>query len=423
MEEQNPRFTSEITVDLPLFREFLELSIDVYRRNTVILALMVMMLLYCIANMSATPYIGAFIVLGISFPLSYWLKRRKIKDGGVAYRQLLFQHDGKTPHQISYFEENQLVFRNLITGTERKTPYSHYVQLWESKNLLVLILDVNMYQLIDKRSLAGGTSRELIAFLREKCPNLKKKVATGGLCRFVRKLLWFVIALGMVLAVLNFFHIPEKLAGQITNDMSYQEMAAELVEAGIVIDSATLAQLEEYEDTYTDPTAFLYGKHPKVMDLLILEGMGRYDWDTWEWTPSESGVYWFDLEVMNLESIYSDFLRGVAAMDENLTFSGITEDYSGADAEAGTGKIVLSFGYLGQQHTLEAQYNYDWFDTDMLYALGRILAADDVPEDLWMAPDGGQGLLLYYGTQAEVRALSTKTGLTFFDCITMRMGH
>lgn len=126
---------------------------------------------------------------------------------------------------------------------------------------------------------------------------------------------------------------------------------------------------------------------------------------------------------MNLESIYSDFLWGVDAMDESLTFSNISEDYSGVDLEAGTGKIAFSFDYLGQQHQLEAQYNYDWFDTDMLYALGRILAADDDPQDLWMTPDGGQGLLLYYGTEEEAKALSTKTGQTFFDCVTMRMGH
>lgn len=418
MEEKKACFTSEIQVDLPLFREFLNLSIDIYRRNTVIMLLMSVLILHCIANMSSPFYIPAFAFLAISFPLSHWLRRRKYRDGGIAYKQLLFQHEGNTPHQVALFQEDQLVFQNLITGTERKTPYTHYVQLWESRNLLVLILDVNMYQLVDKRTLTSGTSQELISFLREKCPNLKKRVATGGLGRFARRLLWTLMAIGAVVALLNIFHVPDKLAGKITDDLTYEEMSQALSEVGITISADVISELQTYEGQ-----SISYGAYPKVLELLTFEGAGQYDWVTWEWTPSRSGVYWFDLEVVNLESIYSDFLRGVDAMDESLSFSNIAEDYSGVDLEAGMGKVSFSFDYLGQRHQLEAQYDYDWFDTDMVYALGRILAADDDPQDLWMTPDGGQGLLLYYGTEEEAKALSTKTGLTFFDCVTMRMGH
>ena len=58
----------------------------------------------------------------------------------------------------------------------------------------------------------------------------------------------------------------------------------------------------------------------------------------------------------------------------------------------------------------------------MLYHLGRILAADEDPKDLWMTLDG-QGVLLYYGTQESKDLLVKKTGIDFFDCVTMRMGH
>ena len=409
MEEKKPRFTSEVIIELPLFREFLNLSIDIYRRNIVIMLLMSGLILHAIANMTRPFYIPVFILFAITFPLSHWVRRRKYNDGGVPYKQLLFQHEGKTPHQIALFQEDQLVFQNLCTGTERKTPYSQYVQLWESKNLLVLILDVNMYQLIDKRTLTGGTGTELVAFLREKCPNLKRKVATGRLGRFARRLLWTLIAIGTLVALLNLFHIPDKLAGKITNDLTYEEMALELSEVGITISSDVLSELQAYEGQ-----SLSYGAYPKVLDLLTMEAMGRYDWDTWEWTPSTSGVYWFDTEVMNLESIYSDFLRGVDAMDETLTFSNIAEDYSAVDMESGLGIVTFSFDYLGQTYTLNAQYEYDWFDTNILYHMGLILNDDSDPKNLWYTFDG-QGVLLFYDTREEAAALDHKTGLIFLD--------
>lgn len=414
MEENKTVFASELKADLPLFREFLDLSIDVYRRNAVVLLFMIVMLLHCIANMSNSFYVVIFAFLGISFSLTYWLKRRKLKDGGVAYKQLLYQHEGQTPHQIIRFEEEQLIHQNLITGTERKTPYSQYVQLWESKNLLVLILDVNMYQLIDKRSITGGTSDELIAFLQKKCPNLKKRVQTGRFCRFIRRLLWAVMVAGMVITLLTLFHIPEKLSGQITNDMSCEEIAVALAEVGIVIDPSTIDEMEAYGDGAWDLPGFHYEDHAKALYLLSWEGMGKYDYETWEWTPSTSGVYWFDMEVMDVSAIYTNFLRGLDAMDENLTFSNMFEDYSAADIENGTGIVTFSFDYQGEHYVLNAQYQYDWFDTNMLTQLGRILQQDSDAKSLWYTFDG-QGVLLYYGTAAEALALEQKTGIPFLD--------
>ena len=150
--------------------------------------------------------------------------------------------------------------------------------------------------------------------------------------------------------------------------------------------------------------------------------MGQYDYETMEWTPSESGLYWFDLEVMNVDTMYSDFLRGLDYMDKAQTFANVSYDYSHVNIESGQGIITVSFDYWLQHYELEANYNYDWFDTDMLYHLGRILAADEDPKDLWMTLDG-QGVLLYYGTEESKDLLVKKTGIDFFDCVTMRMGH
>ena len=416
--EENVYFRSEYHYDLLAHKEFNQTTINSMGLSGVMNCLSALCVLYLMfANIGNLAMI-LLLVLGLFYLVTGLVRWHRNRDGGVSYKQILHRNGGEAPHQIVTLGEDGIRGFNPRTENEIFDPYENFRTMMESRNLLILVTDLKMCHIIDKRSLTGGSREELLAFLRARCPKLKKSVKTGKFGLFSRYLLWGIVALGVVLALASLLHIPEKLAGQLTNNMSYAEMAQELESVGITVSPAALSELQGYEAEYD-----AYAGYPKVLDLLILEGMGQYDWDTWEWTPSKSGIYWFDLEVVNLETIYSDFLRGVDAMDESLTFSNIAEDYSGVDLEAGMGKVSFSFDYLGQRHQLEAQYNYDWFDTDMLYALGRILAADNDPQDLWMTPDGGQGLLLYYGTEAEAKALSTKIGLTFFDCVTMRMGH
>ena len=52
----------------------------------------------------------------------------------------------------------------------------------------------------------------------------------------------------------------------------------------------------------------------------------------------------------------------------------------------------------------------------MLRSLGRILGADDKAESLWFAWDGGQGIFLYYGNDAEMKILEKQSGLDFLSC-------
>lgn len=410
--ENKPRFTAETVTDLPLFREYRTLSVDTYGRNIVSHLVRLLIVLFYITNMDNNLFILFYFVFLIVLLLMEWQNHRKNKDGGKEYRQLLFENQGNAPHRLTCFEEDHLYTRNLRTDNERTIPYSHFVKLLESRNLLVLILDVDLSLLIDKRSLTGGTSGELVAFLRQKCPNLKKKVSTGALGRFFRRLGWVSLAVGTIVAALHLLHIPEKLSGRITNEMSFAQMAEELAPLGIIIDPTTLEELEEYESQISsDP---YYGEYLKVMDLLCWEGMGKYDYHTWMWTPSKSGVYWFDLEVMNISSMYTDFLRGLDAMDETLSFSNIREDHSNVDIESGMGFVILSFDHQGQQYSFNARFEYDWFDTKILHHIGLILNSDPDSKDLWYAFDG-QGVLLYYGTENQAEALEKKTGVSFLD--------
>ena len=104
-------------------------------------------------------------------------------------------------------------------------------------------------------------------------------------------------------------------------------------------------------------------------------------------------------------------------MDENLTFTSVSEDYSNVRMESNSGTVSFSFVYEGQTHRFTADYIGDWFDMNMLYEIGAVLAADRHYEDLWYTFDEGQGVLLYYGTHEQAETLGKLVGHTFFEAV------
>lgn len=435
MDYQNQsQFTSEVCYDLSLHKEYFRLAINSQRRNNLMSIVVLMSTAYLVSQFSSTSSIIMFWLLTAYAIILQLVQHHKNKDGGVLYRQFLYPNDGKPLHYSLSFEADGIHQKNADTGNEKVHGYEHIVSLMESTNMLIPVLDVNLILFIDKRTLTGGSRDELVAFLRANCPKLKKRIATGLLGRIMNYLMLTAIIVGSIWGCAIVLRVPEKLSGQISNDMSYQEIAAELEELDIHIDPAVIEEITQYETEYFDDNPLLYYDYPKALNLLCWAGQADYEEDVfysapgieafdWRVVPSTSGVYWFDTEVINLDSIYTDFLICVDAMDEELAFTNITENYGGVSFLSGTGTVSLSFDYLDEHYELEAEFNGDWFDTDMLFAVGRILAADSDPHDLWFTTDLGQGLLLYYGTEEQVTALEQKTGITFYDTVHMSMGH
>lgn len=426
MDEHTP-IQSQVHYDLAMHKEFSRINADAYGRNTFFLALTVLCLLYLISGFDNSYTVRIFLLFSVVFSVIRLITWFKSKDGGLQYKQTLHNNGGLPPRHLVTLEADGLRQRNLDTGNERLEAYCSIHFLMESKNLLICVTELKLCFLIDKRTLSGCTRDELVTLLLEKCPNLKKRIRKGTLGRLVRYLVPALILIGVIAGLATILHIPEKLSGQTSNDITYQEIAEELAELDIHISPATLDALAEYEGQ----TGTYYNGYPKALELLSWEGMGIYEKNVffqvagveaydWEWTPSESGVYWFDLEFMDCTSIYTDFLRGVDAMDDDLAFSNVTEDYSGVDMANGTGTVTVSFDYLDQHYTFSARYESDWFDTDMLAHIGLILNSDEAAEDLWYTFDG-QGVLLYYGTEEEALALEKKTGLFLLDPVSQTL--
>ncbi len=419
--EDKITFQSEVHYDLATYREFGRIITFTTPRTTFCGILYVLCMLYLLSALdnsftAKTVLAVSLFSLGVGF--YQWFRNR---DGGIPYKRMVRNNKDHIPHYRTTIDATGITSRNLDSGNEVTYSFTNFCRVLESKRLLVLVDDLKTSHILEKSTLAGGSPEELVCFLREKCPKLKKRVQKGRVGRVVWYLMRLIPVIMLLASLAVLLHIPEKLRGQFTNDTPSRQMVEELAQLDIHISDRALATILLWESDCVS----LFPKYPgasKAYDLLCVEGMGQYDYETMEWTPSESGLYWFDLEVMNVDTMYSDFLRGLDYMDKAQTFANVSYDYSHVNIESGQGKITVSFDYWLQHYELEADYNYDWFDTDMLYHLGRILAADEDPKDLWMYTDG-QGVLLYYGTQAQRDLLAKKTGIEFFDCVIMRMGH
>lgn len=103
------------------------------------------------------------------------------------------------------------------------------------------------------------------------------------------------------------------------------------------IQGATPQIIEELEQSYSDlPPEVIFNRGAALLTVL---GHGQYDSETMAWTASQNGVYSFDMEVSNTDSMYTDFLTGVSSLaPEELAFTNIQEDTSQVDWEKGTGK-------------------------------------------------------------------------------------
>lgn len=192
------------------------------------------------------------------------------------------------------------------------------------------------------------------------------------------------------------------------NQRSYTEIAAILEKYGINGITDTLTS--NLEDAYMQlPEDVIFDK---TATLLASVGAGETNYDTWEWTPSENGVYSFDVEIFNLEMMYTNFLLGISAIGEGeLDFKNVIEDTSGLDWENGTGKRTVSFEWNGYTYTLEAQADNDWFDINVAYELNKIIISNGSGKQLYFTGDGYQECIIFYRDAKWADAFQRETGL------------
>jgi hypothetical protein len=265
------------------------------------------------------------------------------------------------------------------------------------------------------RSALSDNEELFLSFLKERCINWKrKKVLTGLFGRVLNVFKYALIVLALLITIVRpVFGLFDQLTSAPKNDMTCQEIVAMLEELGITgADPDLLAEvasdMAEYPELY-------YNKTYKIIDVLFCMGCGTYDEETWEWTPSDGGVFYFDMECGSIDTMYTDFLRGVSALDPELNFENIQEDISGANYEINKGKQSADFTWNGTSYRITGKVDYDWFDLDAADDLKNIIRDADTGKQLYFASDTGTGLIVFYRDAAWAKKFESTTGIELYD--------
>lgn len=423
MTEPNVRpYEGELTYTLPLYKELNKGCSTFFLRNK----LPILLFLFLTSLVS----FGYAVVLRDTQSLSYflflnlgifWGSRLFVsfmnRNGGKDYQRMLSNNGGKPRHCVYHFLSDGIHLTDTNSGGITVFPYAQVRKVYETENLVCIVLEHQRVMAVDKRTLSGGPVSAFVEKLLLFSPNAKKKKLSSLTPGKVIQGITIVLSIAYLLLAI-WCSAPvtrmREASRTIQPDMSYRQMAQALEPYGIHdIPDSVFDELEEmdaaYSDFYTPSTS------DRCLSLLCWAGYGSYDEETWQWTPAECGVFWFDTEAFGLDTMYTDLLRGIRALDsETLCFADFHEDISDVDLEAGTGTQSVSFSWNGQHHTLTAKVDYDWYDLSVLTELNDLIREETGGRQLYFAWDQGQGFLVFFGDAQWAKDFSAATGILLY---------
>jgi len=166
-------------------------------------------------------------------------------------------------------------------------------------------------------------------------------------------------------------------------------------------------------ETYNESHYTEWDNGDVMISLLSCLGMGDYDFDTWEWAPSSSQVYAFDMEVFDVGNMYSNFFKGITAINNNeFEITDINEDMSLGNEESGIGIKNVTFLYNGTPCQFHAKAMYDWFDGSIISYMNEVFKKEKNPKRLYYMTDGYQELIIFYCSEEWAAEFTAKTGFT-----------
>lgn len=151
--------------------------------------------------------------------------------------------------------------------------------------------------------------------------------------------------------------------------------------------------------------------------MLLNAGMGKWDEGTGEWSPTSQDVYAFDAEVMDIERMYTHFLRGVQAIAADVTLSNIQEDLSQVTDEMANldnpslpstnGKRSVSFKLNGHAYEVELESYGDWINMEIVNFVNQALEKEGASGRLYVVGHGmDQMVIMIYSSKDKAEALS-----------------
>ena len=171
---------------------------------------------------------------------------------------------------------------------------------------------------------------------------------------------------------------------------------------GFEVDDDTLASIERELNTTIADMDFT--------TLLLLIGMGNYDYSTGEWAPYSHQVYAYDEEVFDIAHMYTLFLRGIDSIVPDIEITDITEDLSGMTEEMiyprsflqsifsrpTDGKRSVSFVCNGNEYGIELLSYGDWINEKITDYMDMVLAEENCTKELWLIRAYVQYVIVVY---------------------------
>lgn len=189
--------------------------------------------------------------------------------------------------------------------------------------------------------------------------------------------------------------------------------AAALEELGIPVSRGIVAEFERSFKSMPPETLDALDVTAMLLSAL---GVGHYDYKNQEWTPTSDMVYSFDMEVYDIDRMYTLFLKGVQAISgDEFRIGEICEEAGGVEYPTGRGTRIVRFLLDGRPCLYRARENCDWFDLGMLDYMNEVLSQTHNPKRLFFMSDGYQECILFYCTQFWAKRFEKKTGCPLYD--------
>ncbi len=190
---------------------------------------------------------------------------------------------------------------------------------------------------------------------------------------------------------------------------SVREAAAVLRELGIADISERM--IIEFERSWNSVPWEIRDSLDVTTMLLAAVGVGRFNFDTFEWTPTSDMVYSFDVEVFDIDRMYTLFLWGIQSISKGeFEITQIQEDAGEAEDPSGGRTQTVRFLCDGKPCVYHARRNHDWFDMEILNYMNEVLADTGKPQRLYFMSDGYQECIIFYCTEFWAKRFEKKTG-------------
>ena len=190
---------------------------------------------------------------------------------------------------------------------------------------------------------------------------------------------------------------------------SVREAAAILDELGIA--SISERMILEFERSWNSVPQEIRDSLDVVTMLLAAVGVGTYDTGTCEWTPTSDRVYSFDVEVSDIDRMYTLFLQGIQSINEDeFEITQIREEAGRLEYPSGRETRRVRFLCDGRECIYRAQMNYHCVHAGIFDYMNEVLAEAGNPKRLYFMSDGYQECIVFYCTEFWARRFERKTG-------------